>query len=104
MFVKVVEKHDGEGTFPTFTTGTQVNLIEKCAFYLNWSKCVINGCETYVPDSYVKDGLLIVDYNPTELICDLDDTIEVKQIVFAWIYGKKGKVEGWIPSYKCLSV
>ncbi len=104
MKVKLIENHDGEGLFPLFKKGTAVNIIEDCKFYLNWQKCSIKNIETYIPKSFVENGVLVVDYNPTELIANKDDIVEVLDIVFGWIYGIKNGSYGWIPCYKCTSL
>ncbi len=104
MIIKVVENHDGEGTFPTFETESEVIIIEDCQFYLNWQKCIIDEYETYIPKNYVTNNKLNCDYNPTELICKIGDEVIIDKIVFGWIYGKCDNQVGWIPSYKCISI
>lgn len=99
MKVRVKFKHDGEGQFPTFAKGTRVLIKEACVHYLHWYECEIDGYKTYVPDIYVCDGILTRDYNPTELVQDAGDMIEVREIVYAWLLGtNESGTTGWIPA------
>lgn len=105
MKVKVIERHDGEGRFPTFVKGTTVRITEACTHYLHWYACTIEDCATYVASSYVVDGKLIRDYNPTELVQNLGDILEVKEITNSWLYAtNENKISGWIPAEKVVSV
>lgn len=104
MIVSVIDNHDGEGNFPTFKIGSEVTVIEDCQFYLNWQKCIIENLVTYVPKSYITNGKLNCEYNPTELICKVGDTVTIDKIVYGWIYGKCNDQVGWIPCYKCISI
>ncbi len=103
MKVTVVERHLGEGVFPLFKRGCSVKILEDCNFYVNWKKCLINNIITYIPKHFIKAEVLLVDYNPTELICDVNDEIEVIDIVYGWIYGKINDEIGWVPCYKIFS-
>jgi len=105
MKVKVIEKHDGEGRFPTFKKGTEVVIIEACTHYLHWYACTIEKHATYVAESYVNKGKLIRNYNPTELIQNIGDILEVKEITNSWLYAvNENKISGWIPADKVVSV
>lgn len=101
--VKVIEKHEGEGNFPTFNKGVEVEVIEDCKFYIGWKKCRIEGTETYVPKTIINDNRLKSEYNPTELVCNVGDEIEIIDIVLGWLYGYCNGQCGWIPAYKCSS-
>ncbi len=91
--------------FETFQKLSNVENVEECSFYLNWLKCTISGVETYIPMSYVdENNKLTFDYNPTEIVCKKGDEIEVEKIVLGLIYGYNGKVQGWVPAYKCASI
>lgn len=104
MKVCVIRKHPGEGDFPTFAKGTSVSLKGECKHYLHWYACVIEGHETYVPESYIIDGKLIRDYNPTELIQDEGTVLYVLDIVNAWLLAKNEEgVVGWIPAESVVS-
>ncbi len=104
MKVRVIKKHPGEGHFPTFVKGTNVLLKDECKHYLHWYACVIDGYETYVPESYIIDGKLIRDYNPTELIQDEGTVLYVLDIVNAWLLVKNEEgVVGWIPAESVVS-
>ncbi len=104
MKVKLIENHDGEGTFPVFKSGTNVKIVEDCKFYINWQKCFIDNMETYIPKTFIECGKLVCDYNPTELVCKTDDVVEVIDIVYGWLYASKDSIRGWVPSYKCISI
>ncbi len=100
--VTVVDNHRGEGVFKTFEKHTTVKLIADCQHYINWIKCEIEDILTYVPKCFVTDNKLNRDYNPTELICEIGQSIEVIEIVYGWIYGKNRDTNeiGWIPCEK----
>jgi len=106
MRAKVILDHTGEGQFPIFSKGTKVTLtgVEDTHF-LHWFPCEINGHQTYVPESFLKDGALTRDYNPTELVQSVGDIIEVKEIVNAWIFAANeiGQA-GWIPAESVVSL
>jgi len=106
MKVKVIKKHLGEGRFPTFEKGTEVVLAkEEDTHYLNWYACNIAGHETYVPIVFVCDGKLTRDYNPTELVQEVGDILEIQEIVYAWLIAtNKQGVIGWIPAEAVLSI
>ena len=105
MRVKVVSTHPGEGVFPTFPKGTSVILGDGCTHFINWYACDIEGHKTYIPDYFIKDGKLERDYNPTELVQEVGDILEVQEIVYAWLYAKNDKNElGWIPAENVVSV
>jgi hypothetical protein len=102
MRVKLMVDHFWEGQFPTFKKGEKVILKEKCTHYLYWSACEINGYQTYIPDLFVKDNCLIRDYNPTELILEKDEIIDIIEVLHAWFLAKdKNGLIGWIPAEKC---
>jgi hypothetical protein len=99
MRVKVIKKHLGEGEFPTFAIGTNVMFKEECTHFVHWHSCVIDGHETYIPEHYVCNGKLIRKYNPTELVQDVGDTLEVKEIACAWLIATNSEgITGWIPA------
>jgi hypothetical protein len=108
MKLTVMEKHDGEGVFPLFAKGTAVSDLKEDSeypIYPHWLSCVINGHETYIPETYVVDGFLAQDYNPTELIVEKGQKLTLVAIVFSWLYVKdeNGK-EGWLPASKVISI
>ena len=106
MKVKIIQTCLGEGQFPTFKKGTAVSLAEKsCSHFLHWWPCEIERHRTYVPESFVSDGKLIRDYNPTELVQEVGDIVEVQEIVYAWLLAtNKDGVSGWIPAEAVVSV
>jgi len=107
MKVKVVQNHPGAGQFPAFPKGTTVTLTEKepCTHFLHWWACDISGHATYVPECFVRDGKLIRDYNPTELIQKTGDILEVREIVYAWLLATNAEgTTGWIPAEVVVSV
>ena len=105
MNVRVISQHSGEGVFPTFAKGTSVMMGEECTHFLHWYPCIIDGHETYAPESFVQDGKLIRDYNPTELVAEVGDILEVREIVNAWlIAANESGVIGWIPAESVVSI
>jgi len=108
MKVKVIKKHPSEWQFqqfPTFEKGTKVAMAEEDTHFLQWYACDIAGHETFVPISFVCDGVLTRDYNPTELIQEVGDILEVQEIVNAWLLATNEKsVTGWIPAEIVVSV
>jgi hypothetical protein len=105
MNLLVMEKHDGEGTFPLFTKGAAVNDLKACDESPHWLSCVINGHETFIPEIYVADGVLTQDYDPTELIVGKEQIVTLIGIVFEWLYVKDGNDKyGWLPASKVISI
>ena len=105
MKVKVIAEHFGEGIFPCFPKGTPVIMKEACTHFINWFACEIESHQTYVPDYFIEDGVLIREYNPTELIQKEGDILEVQEIVYAWLLAKNEKGEiGWIPAENVKSI
>jgi len=105
MKVRVIQNHLGEGQFPTFKEGTPVTITKECTHYINWCACEIGEYKTYVPKSFVSDGKLTRDYNPTELICEESDVLEVQEIVYAWLIAvNESGITGWIPAEVVVSV
>jgi len=97
-------EHPGE--FPTFKKGTPVSLAqEECINFLGWYACEIEGHETYAPITFVCNGKLTRDYNPTELIQEVGDVLEVQEIVNAWLLATNNAgATGWIPAECVVSV
>lgn len=105
MQVKMIEQHLGEGQFPTFQKGTKVLLKDECPRFLHWYACEIDGRDTYVPDVFVCDGVLTRDYNPTELVQNEGDLLEVQAIVYSWLIAtNENGLTGWIPAEAAVSV
>ena len=108
MNLLVIEKHEGAGVFPLFKKGTSVSNLKQdneYPVYPHWLSCVIDGYDTYIPETYAVNGILSQDYNPTELIAEKGQRLALIKIVFSWLYVKdeNGK-EGWIPASKVVSV
>ena len=106
MKVKVVQDHYGEGKFPTFPTGAKVKITgDECTDFRHWFPCEIDGHQTYVPESFISDGALIKEYNPTELVQSVGDMLEVCEIVNAWLVAANENGQtGWIPAEAVVSV
>jgi len=106
MKVKVIQDHLGEGKFPTFSRGTKVELTGgECTDFLHWFPCEIEGHETYIPESFLSEGVLTRDYNPTELIQNIGDIVRVKEIVNAWLLAENANGQvGWIPAESVVSL
>ena len=98
MQVRVIKRHAGEGVFPVFIKGTQVILREETNHYPHWYACEIEGYQTYIAYSFVDDGRLTKDYDPTELVQDVGDILDVQEIVYDWLLARNDKgITGWIP-------
>jgi len=108
MKLIVMEKHEGEGVFPLFVKGSAVSDLKQdneYPIYPHWFSCVIDGYETYIPEIYIDDGVLNVDYNPTEIVADKGQELTLIAVVFSWLYVEDGSgSEGWIPASKVVSV
>ena len=105
MKVKVIKNHLGEGVFPTFEKGTEVTVKETCTHFLHWYACEIAGYQTYIPSIFVSEGKLTRNYNPTELIQNEGDIVEVQEIIYAWLIATNEKgVTGWLPAEIVVSV
>ena len=108
MKVKVTRpsRWDHPGNFPIFKKGTSVAIAEdEDADFLGWHACEIAGHTPYIPKIYVYDGKLTRNYNPTELIQEPGDILEVKEIVHAWLLATNDQgVTGWIPAECVISV
>jgi hypothetical protein len=107
MNLLVIENHDGEGDFPLFTKGTAVSDLKEGEDneYPHWFPCVINGHETFIPDVYVTNGVLVQDYNPTELEVKKGQIVTLITIVFEWLYVKDGNGKtAWLPASKVISI
>ena len=108
MRLLVMEKHDGEGTFPLFAKGAAVSDLKQdneYPIYPHWFACVIDGHETYIPETYVVDGVLACDYDPTELIVEKGQELTLLAVVFSWLYARDGHgKEGWLPASKVVSI
>ena len=105
MHIIVMNDHPGEGVFPLFPKSSQVlQTGPLCTHYENWYPCTIDGHQTYVPTIFVRDGKLVRDYNPTELVCKMGETLEVTEIVYAWLFVKNAAGEsGWFPAERACS-
>ena len=105
MKVKVIKNHLGEGHFPTFKKGTTVEMGEACTHFLHWFACDISGHQTYVPESFINNDVLIRDYNPTELVQCEGDILEVHEIIHAWLIATNENGDtGWIPAEVVISL
>ena len=101
MELVVVEKFDGPefGVFPLFPKGTTLEVVGKDEEYPHWFPCIINGMGFWTPDTYLVDGVLNRDFNPTSLLMVKGQIVTLIDLVFEWLYVKDehGK-EGWLPA------
>jgi len=108
MKVKMVRPYRWEhpGAFPTFEKGTPVLLAnDEDKDFLGWYDCEIAGHKPYVPIAFVCDGKLTREYNPTELIQEVGDVLEVQEIVNAWLLATNNAgITGWIPAECVVSI
>jgi hypothetical protein len=104
MQLVVFEKHDGEGELPLFSKGTAVNSFAPVDDNSHWFSCVLNDHNTYIPETFVTEGVLNRDYNPTELVALRGQTVTLLNIIFEWVYvrDESGR-EGWLPASKVVS-
>lgn len=104
MDLLVADDHAGEGVFPEFPKGADVENIVPSEVP-HWMACTIHNMETFVPDIYIADGKLTRDYNPTELVLAKGVIVELQKIVYEWLYvtAKNGD-SGWLPASKALSL
>jgi len=106
MKIKVIQDHLGEGQFPAFPVGTKVEITgDECAEFRHWFPCNLEGHDTYIPESFIDDGVLAREYNPTELVQKMGDILTVREIVNAWLVAENehGQV-GWIPAEAVVSL
>jgi len=110
MKVRVMQDYPSkwafQGNFPTFEKGTPVILAaEEDGDFTGWYACEIAGHKPYVPITFVRDGALTRDYNPTELIQKAGDVLDVLEIVYAWLLVTNDKgITGWIPAEAVVSI
>lgn len=104
MKLLVMERHLGEGMFPLFAKGTAVTDVADCEGTPHWRSCVIEGYETYIPETYIVDGVLNRDYDPTELVVEKDQIVALVEVAFQWLYvaDENGK-RGWLPASKVIT-
>ncbi|MDQ0362345.1 SH3 domain-containing protein [Breznakia pachnodae] len=98
MKATVYKKHDGEGQFPLFSKGAKVENVKSCQQYEFWSSCTIDGYDTYISNTYISDGILNRDYNPTELVLNKGDVVTILEVAFDWAYAEDEQgTKGWVP-------
>lgn len=98
MKLKVIERHQGEGVFPTFLKGTLVQHIQPCTSYPNWLSCSIDGWKTYVPIHFVENHRLTRDYNPTELQVEMGVLVDLLELHYQWVLVNYDGQVGWLPT------
>ena len=104
MKVKATAQHLGEGQFPTFAKDTPVKMGVTESRFPHWFPCVIEGHETYVPEMFVNNGKLVMDYNPTELVAEVGVILDMQEIVCGWLLAANADgVVGWIPAESVIS-
>ncbi|WP_018753184.1 hypothetical protein [Paenibacillus sanguinis] len=105
MRLTVTEDHKGEGNFPTFPAGSTITNIAPCKRFKNWVEGTVEEYTTYFPTDYIKQGKLICNYNPTELIVFQDSTVNLLQVVYEWalVEDEAGTI-GWLPFEKLKSL
>ena len=105
MKLVVTKRHLGEGIFPTFEAGTKVHALSPCKHYHNWTAGTLNGYETYLPMDYIDGGVLMRQYNPTELVATENSVVELIEVVYEWALVKDAHgTIGWLPFAKLKSL
>ena len=107
MDLLVIDSHDGEKAFPLFKKGTPVSdlIVGTDTEYPHWFPCMIDGNKTFIPDIYVTDGILVQDFNPTELAIEKGEVVTVLNLVYGWIYVRtEDGCKGWLPASKVISI
>lgn len=97
MKLYVSQNHRGEGKFPTFPKGTRVVNLSPCSNYPNWFSCEIVGMKTYVSADFLEGNVLNRDYNPTELMVQVGDSVELLEVHFQWALVRFREEIGWLP-------
>jgi len=107
MKLQLFEDYNGLGdygtpAFPLFPKGTTVHDLavdEEDDAFPHWLCCTIEGHEVFIPETFVTDGVLFRDYNPTELPAQKGEIVTLLEFVFEWAFVENdvGKT-GWIPS------
>jgi len=100
-----MDNHNGEGNFPFFKKCTEVSGMMACEHTEHWFSCVIEGHETYVPETFIAGNELARDYDPTELVIEKGKTVVLLEVVFTWLYveNEDGR-RGWVPAGKVVSI
>lgn len=105
MKLLLIDSHDGEGAFPVFPKGSIVENAQPSEECAHWMPCMIDGKETFLPDIYLTDNRLNVDYDPTELVLEKGEVVELLKVVCEWLYVRtKDGVSGWLPAAKLVSM
>jgi len=89
------------GIFPTYSKGTQITEVkeDKEKESLHWVPTKIGEEEFWTPDTYIQEGRLTVEYNPTSLDVIEGERVILLDVCFEWFYVRKQDgVRGWIPS------
>ena len=93
------------GIFPTFAKETKVAIKQEDKDFRGWHEAEIEGHQTFIPKHFVSDGKLVRDYNPTELVGEVGDLVEVQEIHHAWLLATDEQgTTGWIPSAVVISI
>ena len=78
---------------------------EEDSHFQHWFPCEIDEHQTYIPESFLSNGVLAREYNPTELVQNVGDILEVQEIVNAWLVATNENGQtGWIPAEVVISV
>jgi hypothetical protein len=119
MKLRVIVAHGGFGDvpFPTFAKGTPVSGLtpddeyqthaeaiwgEECVEH--WVSCTIEGRDTFISNTFITNGALNRDYNPTEIIVKSGQILTLIELAFEWLYvqDESGNA-GWLPACKAVS-
>ncbi|QGM81721.1 hypothetical protein A6A10_08685 [Otariodibacter oris] len=104
MKLCVIESHNGEGKFPTFSKGSVIKNLALYEKYPNWYACQINGYDTYVPIDFITNDTLNQNYNPTELQIKKGEVVELLALYYQWAYVKYQDQNGWLPCHILRSI
>lgn len=92
-----IEAHHGEGQYPTFAQGSEVKVIAACEKFANWYAAEIDGYSLYITRDFIENGRLRCDYNPTELVVEKNEVVELLELHYEWALVQRNDEIGWLP-------
>ena len=99
-------KEDYRSPYPdplSLRVGEQVTIADKECEWPGWLWCTDGGGKSgWIPEAYIRrqddTGVLIVDYDATELSAETGDRVEVLRRESGWAWCRRSDgTEGWLP-------